>query len=93
GELSENAKYHRLRRLCKRTRNGKLLVPEAVEKAYIAGGASRDKLMEQLEECSFKKAEFIALCTRTYTRIREKENKSGWGWFTTKQMKDELKWG
>ena len=55
GELTDTAKYHRLRRLCEKKRSGKLLVPEQVVADYKAGGAARQKLMDQLGKCGCSK--------------------------------------
>ena len=44
------AMYHRLRRICQKKKNGTCLVPPEIQEQYKAGGASREALMEKLQE-------------------------------------------
>ena len=53
---STEAKEARLRRLCEMKPSGKCHVSPEVHQQWARGGASRAKLMQQLQDCGFDKA-------------------------------------
>ena len=51
--LTEGAKNNRLRRLCERKPSGKLKVGEEIHARWAQGGAERQALRDQLEQCDW----------------------------------------
>lgn len=55
-ELTEQAKRHRLRRLCEKKPSGKINVPMDIHQQWAAGGNGRDQLLDMLEQSGWEKA-------------------------------------
>ncbi|CAJ1404491.1 unnamed protein product [Effrenium voratum] len=89
---TEQAKRHRLRRLCERKPSGKIQVPQEIHEQWAAGGQGREDLMQMLEEAEFNKACFVNRVIKSKERTNRKSAKSKRGWFTKEAMVKNLGW-
>ena len=53
---SDTARYHRLRRICMKKKNGKCAVPPEIHQQWVSGGEGRAALEAEFERCGFDKA-------------------------------------